>query len=348
MLRPMEMLASGGQAIRTVDDWERLAGPTSKKHWRDGYSAKELANAWAPENGTGAAETVTAHLREALGDSTLELTTGWPEHRTRFDANPRGPRVHDLLVHATSAAGPVVIGVEGKGFEGFGLPLGEHLASAAANPASGTPARVEALVSGFFGEEVPEELDTVGYQLLSALAGTLVEATKAGAVSAVVLVHEFRFDHSDKKAQAANSVQLEAFVGALGARPANGPSGGSWWITQPVDVPGANDLMARARRCDSRSSRRTSRPRPPHRPELSAVRFVVWIGTWLAPLDPWIRRHPWLTSLLAALTVAAVFALIEGAEKAAVAFVGILPACRFVLYMVATGAFGPDDDYPFG
>ncbi len=59
-------------------------------------SAKELAKAWAPEDGTGAAETVTALLRDALGDPTLTLTTGLPEHRTRFDANPRGPRVHDL------------------------------------------------------------------------------------------------------------------------------------------------------------------------------------------------------------------------------------------------------------
>lgn len=240
----METLDRNGQQIRTVHDWQLLAGPTSPDQWRDGYSAKELAKAWAPDDGTGAAAVVTPLLREAFNDPTLELTTGRPEHRTRFDDNPRGPRVHDLLLQATTASGPVVIGVEGKGCESFGLPLGEHLVAAAANERSGTPARVRALVLGFFGGEL-DKLSTVGYQLLSALAGTLVEAKKATAVSAIVLVHEFRFDHSDEAARKSNLAQFETFIGALGTRLVAGQrSDDPWWITEPVEVRGANAMMA--------------------------------------------------------------------------------------------------------
>lgn len=126
----VDVFDKAGNPIVTVADWEERAGPVSPDQWRDGYSAKELAKAWAPGNGGSAAAEITALLRLALEDEGLEVVRGIPEQRTRFDANPRGPRVHDLLVQALGAAGPIVIGVEGRGHESSGKPLGAHLAAA--------------------------------------------------------------------------------------------------------------------------------------------------------------------------------------------------------------------------
>ncbi len=153
--------------------------------------------------------------------------------------------------------------MEGKGYEGFGLPLGEHLQAAATNERSGTPARVKALVSGFFGQEVDERLATVGYQLLSALAGTLAEAKKAGAVSAIVLVHEFVFEHSDELARERNLAQLETFVKALGAGPDRRR-------LRRLVVDHRSGAGVRRQRPDGRrdqSAVREAHRRRPHRPE---------------------------------------------------------------------------------
>ena len=39
-------VAKNGVTIRTIEDWEKLAPPKSKIHWKDGRSAKEVARAW--------------------------------------------------------------------------------------------------------------------------------------------------------------------------------------------------------------------------------------------------------------------------------------------------------------
>jgi hypothetical protein len=40
-----------GRPIASLDDWRDYAGPASKRHWKDGRSAKELAKAWMTGEG---------------------------------------------------------------------------------------------------------------------------------------------------------------------------------------------------------------------------------------------------------------------------------------------------------
>ncbi len=59
--------------------------------------------------------------------------------------------------------------------------------------------------------------------------------------------------------------------------------------------------------------------------------LLIRVGTWLSPVDPWIRQHPWLTSLIVAVIVATIAAFASGGEAALGAMFGILLACRFGL-----------------
>lgn len=85
------------------------------------------------------------------------------------------------------------------------------------NPRSGQPTRIGALCRAFFGTTPQEEpaLGTLRYQLLSALAGTLVEANRDGADFAVVLVHEFVTTKTDDAKHAANRADIDAFCTRL-------------------------------------------------------------------------------------------------------------------------------------
>ena len=225
--------------ITTLEEWEAKAGPKSGGQWKDGRSAKELAKAWLGE----APALVGSWLGEQPALTGLKLQTAWGEHETRFDAIPGGPRNHDLLVLATSDAGPVVIGVEGKADEAFERAVRQHVdKTLAKNPNSRLGERVNGLFRGFFGAPLAErsDLDGVGYQLFSALAGTLAEAKVHGAGTAVLLVHEMDAGNLDPKKQKANEEQLSQFVEAFGGS-LEGPDDRR--ISSAVPVRGANDRM---------------------------------------------------------------------------------------------------------
>src|SRR4051794_23839939 len=186
-----EMLRIEGrnpEPITSVEQWHVSAPPASVKHWKPGRSAFELASAWTVGN---AAERVKAllELRPELAPVVLER--GHAERKTRFDAYRGGRRNHDLLITGTAAGQRLVIGVEGKADEAFDLPLERwRAARLKKTPTSKAPARLDGLTQWFFGSKLDEEPDlgTLGYQLLSTLAGTLADAKTFGAERAVVLV----------------------------------------------------------------------------------------------------------------------------------------------------------------
>jgi hypothetical protein len=231
----MKFFNHAGQEIRTSDDWMRLAGPVSADHIADGRSAVEMRRAWMDGD---AVQRVTELLAGPGGHPGVALERGIVEKLTPFDDNPRGPRHHDLLVIASAPTGPIVIGVEGKADETFGAALGHHVARARkGSSASGTPQRVDQLTSAFLGTTLAEDpsLATIPYQLLSALAGTMVDARKQDAVEAVVLVHEFRTTKTADRRHAANAAALDAFVARM--HPTAARTGDETaWITDPFTV----------------------------------------------------------------------------------------------------------------
>src|SRR4051794_18880309 len=232
----MEFFNTRGRRLRTVLDWQSLAPPAAKHHWAVGRSALELAHDWLEGD---AAVRATALLASRPELASLTLLDGIAEKLTRFDDIRGGPRHHDLLIHASTPSGAVVVGVEGKADESFDLTLRDYVANALRRRPDTTraPERLDRLTTTFFGTTLDEEpaLGGLRYQLLSALAGTLADAKLEDAGHAVLLVHEFVTDRTRDELHEANAAALSAFVERLGA----GPTGdGDAWITGPVVVRG--------------------------------------------------------------------------------------------------------------
>ena len=241
----MRLESRDEKPITSVDAWGRVAAPAAARHWKPGRSAYELARAWIEDD---AADRVVG-LLSAAGLDDPALVSAIAEKKTRFDQDPRGPRNHDLLVHATTSAGPVVVGVEGKADETFDKTLIDwRAARLKSSAASGGPARVDNLTTLFFDTTLDEDsgtppLASLGYQLLSALAGTLADAKAAEAAHAVLLVHEFVTDCTDDAKHAHNARALEDFLVRLFDRSPARVAVPGGWITEPTTIRGDGTWM---------------------------------------------------------------------------------------------------------
>lgn len=228
-------ITKNGQPIRTLDDWFDKAPPAlGKLHWKDFRSAKELARRWL--KGFPEEVRTVLELAEPLRGMTFEFTE--PEHSTALDEFPR-PRVHDLLLVGTARGGRIVIGVEGKADEPFGKLISEELVAA---PLSNKPERIRRLLAAVFVDPTDQALGTLRYQLLHALAGTLIEAHTHQADWAVLLVHEFT-SHATKDSDIRrNGLDLENFITALEPHAwFTGPSG---FLAGPIAAPGGGRIPA--------------------------------------------------------------------------------------------------------
>jgi hypothetical protein len=221
--------ASETPTIRSLEEWFDLAGPQGgRDQWVPLRSAFELARAWCPEN---AGAMAPAGFLTMLTDHPLleglELREGFAEHETPLRGEHRGPRVHDLLLIGTCSEGRVVIGVEGKADEAFDRPLKKRWAEAQATLARGKatnwPARLERLARALLGveatsakDELNAEIEEIPFQLLSALAGTLIETEERDAQLAVLVAHVFTSTATRPELVEQNRASFANFVGRLG------------------------------------------------------------------------------------------------------------------------------------
>lgn len=216
------IMCPAGESIGSVEEWFAKAPPTrGAAHWQDDRSAKELAKAWCHAAGPAVPSEVCA----VLGSSPLagfEITLAKPEHQTRFDALPGGARNHDLLLLGRRGDEKLIVGVEAKAGEPLDATVAEKYERAMKARADGTttnlPERILALVEALFGKRLGEHvgLGELRYQLLTATAGTLVEAKAEGATAAVLLIHEFGRPAREGALSAAQAA-IAGFLAWLGA-----------------------------------------------------------------------------------------------------------------------------------
>jgi hypothetical protein len=115
-----------------------------------------------------------------------------------------GPRNHDLVVRGhLPGSQRVVVCIEAKAGEDLGPTVAQQDKAASAaktkNPASNATARLDGLLERFVPHPVDEpRVQSLRYQLLTALGGTLSEAADYGAAHAVLMVHDFLADQRDK------------------------------------------------------------------------------------------------------------------------------------------------------
>ena len=108
----MELLITKTNIITTVEQWQQFAPPKDKiKHWKDGRSAKSLAQFMTDEHQVKKLENILIEL----GYDTKGVISCTPEANTVLPGNGNG-RNHDLLMIGKD----FVAGIEAKVSESFG------------------------------------------------------------------------------------------------------------------------------------------------------------------------------------------------------------------------------------
>ena len=215
---PINELSMKGPGGRPISDWRSWTRPKAERHWRAGRSAMELARGWF----TSPVPVCPPEVRSLLESHPVSvgtvLTEGWPEHVTALPERGEG-RNHDLLLVGYREGSSVVVSVEAKVDEQFGERIGDywHRARKFKKPTR-APERIEALLSLVFGSDARPDTNpwtSLRYQLLTAVAGTAIEAAQREADTAVLIVHEF-LTHSANAAKVAENAQdLSDFVSVL-------------------------------------------------------------------------------------------------------------------------------------
>lgn len=203
-----------GQEIYTLEEWFNYSPPAQPKlHWRDGRSAKELAKSWLKKNGPTVPIEITELLKSHI--DTIDVLPEWgvPEYETKLDDFKGNGRNHDLLILGTARDKRTLISVEAKVDESFGDIVNDYVSkSIRSNPRSKVPDRITQLSEAIFGKM---DIGLLRYQLLHAVAGTLIEAKNHKANQAIFIVHTFLpFGKQSKKAKQ-NDSDFQTFMQCL-------------------------------------------------------------------------------------------------------------------------------------
>jgi hypothetical protein len=224
----VEIKGYAGYPIRSFCDWDQHALPPERRkvQWKEGRSEFELAREWMSNRGPMVPVELARLLDANEGTSGVVISDGITQHETILPFSNRGARCHDLMLRAAQDGHAVTICVEAKADESFGCTVREELLKARSRPVTRFPERLDWLTRCLLG--VPAFLDAeygqlsntiseLSYQLLTAVAGTLLEAQLQNAEVAIFLVHEFRTTATLDVKLEANEKALRKFLYLFGA-----------------------------------------------------------------------------------------------------------------------------------
>lgn len=152
-------------------------------HWKQGRSAKSLADCWFQANAVPPA--VGGVLAQSPDLAGAELVDAWLERQTDLGDGRASPSQTDLLALLGRGDELIVLGIEAKVDESFGPLVDEWLADGS----NGKRKRLENLCA-LLGI-VPEAAGDLRYQLLHRTAAVLLEAKRFRAHKAVLVIQSF-------------------------------------------------------------------------------------------------------------------------------------------------------------
>lgn len=213
----MKVIGSNGNEITEWKTWERPQDEA--KQWVEGRSAMEIAKAFFRSSQPALPPPLLALLATHPAFSGFVASEVRPELETNLPPTSRGPRHHDVWIRGAVAGRRVVLGIEAKVDEPFDAPLAsKHRDALERSPNSDFPERLRVLGELLFGGSFDVN-DAVyaglGYQLLSGIAGTLIQAAHDDAPVAAFVIYELVTSKSDPKKRANNAHALESFVRLL-------------------------------------------------------------------------------------------------------------------------------------
>lgn len=212
----MKILNRSGEPILSLEQWTR---PKKEDlHWKPGRSAVELARAWCPTSGPACPSATTALLSTHEWTRDLDIDEVRPEHVTPLPERGEG-RNHDLWAKGVANGAPFTLCVEAKADEPFGDTINETCSKALErSEATGAVRRARALLQMVFGAEAKPDREpwkALRYQLLTAIAGTALQARIDGATRAALVIHEFQGNETTSARLDRNAVDLQNFLTIL-------------------------------------------------------------------------------------------------------------------------------------
>ena len=201
-------ISKNNNIITTVEEWYQFAPPKAKgKHWKDGRSAKSLAQFMTDKNQVKKLEDILVEL-EYDTNGVISCT---PEANTVLPCKGNG-RNHDLLMIGED----FVVGIEAKVSEPFGEEISTELIEASDNKKG----RIDKLANELFGCEIYKVKDglKLKYQLLTGVYGTLREAENNQKSKALFLVVVFTdgLTSEDENAVNRNNDDFKNFCQQIG------------------------------------------------------------------------------------------------------------------------------------
>jgi hypothetical protein len=166
--------------LRAEDVIPHLGKPS---HWKEGRSAKSLADSWFDADGVPKPiEVLLASAPELKGAA---LVDGWLERKTDLGDGCGAPTQTDLLALLSKNDELVVLAVEAKVDESFGPLVEEWIADGSLNKHK----RLRGLCERLNLE--PEQAAGLRYQLLHRTAAALIEARRFRTTKAILAVQSF-------------------------------------------------------------------------------------------------------------------------------------------------------------
>lgn len=201
-------ISKNNNIITTVEEWYQFAPPKAKgKHWKDGRSAKSLAQFMTDKNQVKKLEDILVELKYGT-NGVISCT---PEANTVLPCKGNG-RNHDLLMIGED----FVVGIEAKVSEPFGEEISTELIEASDNKKN----RIDTLANKLFGCKINEVKDglELRYQLLTGVYGTLREAENNKKSKALFLVVVFTdgLTSEDENAVNRNNDDFKNFCQQIG------------------------------------------------------------------------------------------------------------------------------------
>ena len=201
-------ISKNNNIITTVEEWYQFAPPKAKgKHWKDGRSAKSLAQFMTDKNQVKKLEDILVELKYGT-NGVISCT---PEANTVLPCKGNG-RNHDLLMIGED----FVVGIEAKVSEPFGEEISTELIEASDNKKG----RIDKLANELFGCKINEVKDglELRYHLLTGVYGTLLEAENNKKSKALFLVVVFTdgLTSEDENAVNRNNDDFKNFCQQIG------------------------------------------------------------------------------------------------------------------------------------
>lgn len=203
----------GKTPIQGIEDWEMYGEPAEKKHWKVGRSAYEIAKSWLPDNKPGMPGELAKIIVDKFGEN-LVVEKAIVEKKTFFSDTPRGPRNHDLLLHAKIGDKYVIIGIEGKERESYDKMLSIKF-NDATSPNSKLPFRISDFCRSILNHKYHENFKDLRYQFLSGVAGVAQEVKENKADFGLFIVQQIKTQDTPLKAVLKNESDFKHFMKLL-------------------------------------------------------------------------------------------------------------------------------------